>query len=97
MQLESIDGNNVSIKGNIKTFADYNEIKTHIQKLVNSGINNLILQILDSYTITSSVIGYLFKLKNLNKITIHLHVRDERLYKILEELKLIEEFNVKKI
>ncbi len=97
MQLNSIEGSVISIKGNIKTISDYQEFKSQIQKLVDGGHQEITIRILDSYTVTSAVIGYLFKIININKVKVNFHVRDERLHKILEDLKLTEVLNVQKI
>ena len=97
MQLDSIDGSVITIKGNIKTISDYQELKSQLQKLVDAGHQEITVRILDSYTVTSAVIGYLFKIININKVKVNFHVRDERLYKILADLKLLEVLNVQKI
>ena len=44
---------------------------------------------------TSTVIGHLMKLVNIDKITVSMTVGDERLYQLLEELSLIHSFNVR--
>lgn len=97
MQLDKIEGNTVSVKGNIKTAGDYQELKGYIQKIVDGGSGSVTLNILDSTTVTSSVVGYLFKITNLNNVTVNVNVKDQRLYKIMDDLKLIDIFNVKKV
>ena len=46
---------------------------------------------------TSTVIGYLMKLVNIDKITISMIVGDQRLYQLLDELSLVKAFNVRLI
>jgi uncharacterized protein YjbJ (UPF0337 family) len=97
MQLDKIEGNIVAVKGNIKTIGDYQELKGYVQKLIDNEHKEVEIHILDSYTITSSVVGYMFKIINLEMVKITLHVRDHRLYQILEDLRLLEAFNVQKL
>jgi hypothetical protein len=42
---------------------------------------------------TSTVIGFLMKLVNLDKITVSLVIGDQRLYQLLDELNLVLPFN----
>ena len=44
---------------------------------------------------TSTVIGHLMKLVNVDKISVSLVVADDRLYELLEELCLVQLFNVR--
>lgn len=97
MQLGHIEGNEIAIKGNIKTIGDYQELKGHVNKLIDAGEKDIHIKIIDSYTVTSSVVGFLFKVINLNLAKISIEVRDERLYRIFDDLRLVEAFNVSKI
>lgn len=45
---------------------------------------------------TSSVIGFFIKVIFQDKVSIHVYVKDDRLYSLLEDLNLIETFKVKK-
>jgi len=78
----------------IKSVSDFQEIKTTIDAISGTSIN---LEIIDSFSITSSVIGYLNKLIHKDGITIHMSVSDSRLYELLNDLSLISLFNVRKI
>ena len=60
MQIEVSD-NNVTILGNIKSISDFQNIKQNIDNIVAIH-NSVVLNIKDSLSITSSVIGYLNKL-----------------------------------
>lgn len=97
MQLGHIEGNEIAIKGNIKTIGDYQELKGYVNKLIDAGEKEIHIKIVDSYTITSSVVGFLFKVINLNTAKIFVEVRDERLYRVFDDLRLIEAFNVSRI
>lgn len=87
-------GNTVTIKGNIKSVSDFQAIKSTIDGVEGDNIH---LIINDSFSITSSVIGYLNKLIHKDGITIHMSVNDARLYDLLNDLNLISLFNVTKV
>jgi len=94
MQIEH-NNNELTITGNIKSIEDSIEIKKTIGDLQKNGARNILLKIQDSFSMTSTVIGYLMKLVNLDKIKISLIVGDHRLYQLLEELNLVQPFNVR--
>lgn len=89
----SSNGNTVTIEGNIKSVSDFQLIKSTIDGVNDS---NIYLIINDSFSITSSVIGYLNKLIHKDGITISMRVNDDRLYDLLNDLNLISLFNVTK-
>jgi hypothetical protein len=95
MQIEHKGGNELTIVGNIKSIEDGIEIKTAITELQKMGAKNIHLKIQDSFSMTSTVIGYLMKLVLIDKVTITIAVGDERLYQLLDELSLIQQFNVR--
>ena len=97
MQIEDNGGNELTITGNIKSIEDGMEIKTAIKTLHNKGAERILLRIQDSFSMTSTVIGYLMRLVNLDKIPVSLVVGDHRLYQLLEELSLVQPFNVRLI
>ena len=97
MQIENNGSSELTIIGNIKSIEDSIEIKNAINALQNKGSKSIFLKIRDSFSMTSTVIGYLMKLVNLDKITISLVVGDHRLYQLLEELSLVHSFNVRLI
>ncbi|MGP1449716.1 MAG: hypothetical protein ACTTJS_01150 [Wolinella sp.] len=76
------------IKGNVDS--------EHFKKTIdNCGeITRLEILILDSFSITSTIIGYLNKKSAIKKTRVLLKVKDKRLYDILDELSLLDEFNV---
>jgi len=94
MELKS-SGNTLIIKGNIKSIEDYEKIRNAIENIKQT--NNFIhLDIEDSISITSSLIGYLYKLVEKDKINLSIEVKSNILYEILEDLNLIGKFNVRK-
>ncbi|MEI7815760.1 MAG: hypothetical protein WCI45_01090 [Desulfuromonadales bacterium] len=97
MQIELKGNNELTIAGNIKSIEDSSGIKEAINALQKSGPRNILLRIQDSFSMTSTVIGYLMKLVNIDKITISMIVGDQRLYQLLDELSLVKAFNVRLI
>lgn len=90
------NGNKVTIEGNIKSIGDFQKIKASLDELTTT-VNAIELFIGDSLSITSSVIGYFNKLVLKDKIELHLHVGNEMLYNLLEDLDLIKKLKVQKI
>jgi len=96
MNIKAIDSNTIEINGNIKSLEDYNEIKRLSQVMVSNGVTEITFNILDSLSMVSSVIGYLIKLINVDKVELHVNVWDDRLYNLLDQLNLVSLFNVQK-
>lgn len=95
MHIESNGRNELVIIGNIKSIEDSMDIKNAINGLQKTGAKNIQLRIKDSFSMTSTVIGHLMKLVNIDKIPISLVVGDLRLYQLLDELSLVQPFNVR--
>ena len=91
----STSSNLVTISGNIKSVNDFQSIKSTLDSLKSSN-STIIIEILDSLSITSSVIGYMNKLVLKDKINLNLKVGNAQLYELLDELNLISIFKVKK-
>ena len=89
------EGNIINIEGNIKSIEDYEQITSALDN-VKASFDSIILNIKNSISITSSVIGYLVKLANEGK-KIYLNVGSEDLYDLLDELNLINLFSVKRV
>jgi len=94
MQIESNGRNELTIIGNIKSIEDSMVIKNALIDLQKTGAKNILLRIKDSFSMTSTVIGYLMKLVNHDRIPVSLVVEDYRLYQLLDELSLVQPFNV---
>jgi|LGVE01.1.fsa_nt_gb hypothetical protein len=88
-------GSVVTITGNIKSIGNLQTIKICLDNMIQDN-TSITLKILDSISITSSVIGYLTKLVYKDNLHINMDVGDERLYDLLDELSLVSLFNVKR-
>lgn len=95
MQIEDMGNNELIITGNIKSVEDSIELKNTINNLVVKGSNYIQLNIKDSLSMTSTVIGFLMKLVHHEKVKLSIVVGDKRLYNLLEELSLLQQFNVR--
>lgn len=95
MKLE-ISGNTLIVRGNIKTINDFQNIKERVDSMVNGG-KHININILESLSITSSVIGYFNKLVLKDGIDLHMNVHDEQLFELLDDLNLISTFKVRKV
>ena len=62
----------------------------------NEVAKSIIVKTPESFSMTSSVIGFFIKVIFQDKVSIHVYVKDDRLYSLLEDLNLIETFKVKK-
>lgn len=94
MEIET-SSNTIKIIGNIKSISDFQNIKESIDGLIfqHKHIN---VNIVDSLSITSSVIGYLNKLVLKDNIDIQMHVGNEQLLHLLDDLNLISTFKAKR-
>ncbi len=94
MELE-VSSNTLIIKGNIKSINDFQNIKQRVDAMTveNKLIN---INILDSLSITSSVIGYFNKLVLKDNIDIHMNIKNEQLLHLLDDLNLISTFKAKR-
>lgn len=91
----SKSSNVVAISGNIKSVSDFQSIKSTVDSLKNSS-STITLDIQDSISITSSVIGYLNKLVLKDSIDLNLKVGNEQLMNLLEDLNLTSVFKARK-
>ncbi|MGE4398403.1 MAG: hypothetical protein AB7D29_02675 [Campylobacterales bacterium] len=100
MQLESSQNGNshkIVVKNVIKTIEDSTIFKKSISDILLKDPGAKIdIHIIDSYIITSSIIGTLLKMvqKDNAKITVYVYSAD--LYELLDKLNLIVLLNVKK-
>lgn len=95
MTIEETGGNELTIVGNIKSIEDGKQIQRAVELLLKTGVKNITLKINDSFSMTSTVIGYLIKVINVDKIQISLVVGDRRLCTLLEDLSLGALFRVR--
>jgi hypothetical protein len=95
MNITNNGGNELTIVGNIKTIEDSLEIKKAIEVLLQKGAKNIVMKIQDSFSMTSTVIGHLMKLVNIDKIPVSVQLGDQRLFQLLEDLSLVQTFNAR--
>lgn len=86
----------LNIEGPIKSVNDSAEIKSALDKCVSSS-NPIYMEITNSFSVTSSVIGFLLKKIQADGFKINIKVSDERLFELFETLNLVETLNVQKI
>ena len=87
------NGNELKINGIIKKIS---EAESVIEALKEIDSPRIYIKIEESFGLPSSIIGYLVKLNDEGK-KIFLEVKSQVLYELLEDLNLINLFNVKKI
>lgn len=95
MDIQQNGSNELIITGNIKTVEDSIQLKNALNKMATAGNSSIHLKIIDSMSMTSTAIGYLMKLVNIEHIKLSVTAGDERLYVLLEELGLLQLFNVR--
>ena len=93
MEISSTD-NQITIAGNIKTVSDYQEIKTRIDSVISQH-KTITINIKDSISITSSVIGYFTKIVMKDKINLTMMVGNSQLLDLLDDLSLKSVFKAK--
>ncbi|MDD2449675.1 MAG: hypothetical protein PHS42_04770 [Sulfurimonas sp.] len=86
----------IIITQNIKSIADFQAIKLAVDSAIEDS-RYLTIEILDSISITSSVIGYFNMLVHTKNIDLHLHVNNPKLIALLEDLSLVKAFNAKQV
>jgi len=91
------DDNLITIEGNIKSVSDYTEIQGHLQAAIANGNDSITVKIVDSISITSSVIGIFLKVIKKDGIALNVQVGNKHLYDLLNELNLLAVFNVRQI
>ncbi|MEK6658696.1 MAG: hypothetical protein AABY36_03330 [Campylobacterota bacterium] len=94
MELE-VSSNNLVIKGNIKSVSDFQNIKQSVDAMVAQH-KHININIVDSLSITSSVIGYFNKLVLKDNIDLHMNVKNEQLLNLLDDLNLASTFKAKR-
>jgi len=92
----STSSNVVKITGNIKSVSDYQKIKETVDSLTQTH-KSILLEIKDSISITSSLIGYFTKLVQKEGIDLTIKVGDESLLELFDDLNLLSLFKVKKV
>ncbi len=92
----STSSNRITIEGNIKTIGDFQSIKSSIDSVIASN-TSIVIDIKNSLSLTSAVIGYFNKLILKDRISMQVNVGDKQLYELLDDLNLTSVFNLKKV
>ena len=92
----SANSNRITITGNIKSISDFQSIKRAVDAVVSTH-KNIIVDVKDSMSFTSTMIGYFNKLILKDKINVQINVGDKQLYDLLDELNLASVFKLKRI
>jgi hypothetical protein len=92
----STSSNTVTILGNIKSISDFQEIKTTFDSITTSH-KSLTVNIKDSISITSSVIGYFNKLVLKDGIALQLKIGNDQLYTLIDDLNLVNALKATKV
>jgi len=91
-----IHSNRVIIEGNMKSIDDFQMIKSAVDVLTATR-KDIYIEIVDSLSITSSIIGYLNKLVLQDSIKIQLLAKSEQLLLLLDDLGLSQTFRAKRL
>lgn len=92
----STNSNTLTIVGNIKSISNFQQIKQNTDNIVRTH-KSITIKIVDSLSITSSVIGYFNKLVLKDEINIKLYIGNGQLMNLIEDLNLTSTFNASKI
>ena len=92
----STNNNTINITGNIKSISDFQKIKSNTDVVVKEH-KMINIKIIDSLSITSSVIGYFNKLVLKDNINIRMTIGNPQLMTLLEDLNLVSTFNASKV
>ena len=92
----STSGSKIIITGNIKSIGDFQNIKKEIDAII-ANYKTISLEIIDSLSITSSVIGYLNKLVLKDGIAISIRAGSPQLIELLDDLNLTETLKASRI
>ncbi len=85
----------IQIEGNIKGLSDLQQIKSEVESYNLSQGDAFTIEIIDSFSMPSAMIGYLLRIIEQDKIKLTLVIYDKRLTELLADLNLKEVFNIK--
>ena len=90
-----VSARTVTIKGNIKSISDFQGIKNAIDSIISTN-KKIVVNIVDSISLTSSIIGYFNKLVLKDNIAMELNIGNQKLMELIDDLNLASTFNAKK-
>lgn len=91
----TLSSNIINITGNIKSISNFSEIKKAVDSVLAQH-KNITINIIDSLSITSSVIGYFNKLILKDNVNIEMRVGNDQLLHLLTDLNLASTFKARK-
>ncbi len=91
-----VSSEHITITGNIKSVSDFQQIKSTVDTVVSQH-KNIFIHIVDSLSMTSSVIGYFNKLVLKDGINLQIKVGNQQLLDLLNDLHLTSTFKVHKV
>ncbi len=91
-----VSSDHITITGNIKSVSDFQQIKNTVDNIVSKH-KNILIHIVDSLSMTSSVIGYFNKLVLKDGINLQIHVGNQQLLDLLNDLNLTSTFKARKV
>jgi len=89
-------GDNIKIIGNIKSISNFSEIKKVVDSVVTQH-KSITIEIVDSLSITSSVIGYFNKLVLKDKVDVNMRIGNDQLMSLIDDLNLTSVFKARKV
>ena len=100
MKLEvqnKVGGVSILVREQVKSMQDSMDLKEAISKeLRTSKTQKIEVVIMDSFVITSSIIGSLLKFINADKVDLELVVQNPELYEFLQKMNLISALKARK-
>lgn len=85
--------------GKLKTYEAFftfkSELETFLPTILSSDDPILRLYFVQAFPINSYVLGYILKLKDIDKVRIEIIVDDLRLFMFFEEVDMVDEFKIK--
>lgn len=86
----------IIVKGIVKSITDSQQLKDTVEN-VSSKQSSIVVEFIDSFALTSSVIGFLTKKVQADNVNLTLLAHNEQLFELLDMLSLTTLFNVKKV
>ncbi|ADU65808.1 hypothetical protein LGV61_05575 [Desulfurispirillum indicum] len=94
MDIQKKDSSTLVITGNIKSIRHSQMIRESVEQCLRGGVKSIHLIIEDSFSMTSTVIGFLMKIINEEGVKVSMTISDHRLWQLLNDFQLIEMFRV---
>ncbi len=86
--------NQIIISGQVKTMEHYKQIKSQLHNLLQTKPIDITVEITNSVSLPSSVIGLFLKTVHQDNVKISLVVHNENLITLLNELNLTNQFEI---